>query len=936
MGDFLSLIFLLVLVLVLVLYWLCAPIYLLIRQKRAERELAEISQKLKTALGELAQLQLFKQQQKASGSKQDTAEIEPTELKVEATELEEPKETVEPLDGATDIASEKAAEVDEFALEATGTPGLAQTSKPVDETQAPPERTVEETLTSKWLIWVGAVAVALSAIFLFRYAVDQGWLTPITRVILGLVLGGCLLSAGEWAMRHPVEAMRRAMNPDYVPPALTGSGIFAIFVSLYAAHAIFELLSVTTGFVALALVSYSALGLSLRQGPFVAILGLLAGYLVPAFIVSPTPLAAPLFLYLFVLSAACLLVMVWRKWWWFSYLTLAGAIIWPTIWLITNWTLADQGVLCSYALGLAILFAVLSTSLPIKQPDKPIWRWMAEMLTDTSGVGFVLSGLLLLALMNAADFNSSAFIFVSLYGAAALLVAVRRASLESLVIVAAAIALICVLIWPEPARVTPLSAAQHLPGPGFGPLLVPPEYRIFTNALWAYAALFGVGAFAGLRWGRTPAVWAGVSVIMPLLLFVVGYWRIGALETSSSWSAVAIGIAFLASLAAPMAARMREEGQNDLALAFYVAGATAALAFAFTCILREGWLTVALSCEIAALAWIWSRVQVRELRAIAAVVAGVVIIRLAGNPYVLDYEGTVLGVFGWVTYGYGIPALACFFAARIFASEPTDVVTTLCEIASVGFGFMMVALQLKLWTSGDLYAVGWRLFDQSIQSLWWIITAGLLLYEANRGKRVWPYPAGLGLLIISLVAVFLLHALVLSPLITDEALGSLPFINLLNLAYLLPAILFSLIASVRRFKLQDSARGLLQIASGILVFIYITLETRRAFWGSTIGLSFESQPTNGELYAYSAVWIVFSLCLLAVGILRVSVSLRYASLAFLMVAVVKVFLFDMSDLTGLYRVASFLGLGLTLIGIARIYQRFVFRPASSKEASEIT
>jgi uncharacterized membrane protein len=32
----------------------------------------------------------------------------------------------------------------------------------------------------------------------------------------------------------------------------------------------------------------------------------------------------------------------------------------------------------------------------------------------------------------------------------------------------------------------------------------------------------------------------------------------------------------------------------------------------------------------------------------------------------------------------------------------------------------------------------------------------------------------------------------------------------------------------------------------------------------------------------------------------------------------------MSDLTGLYRVASFLGLGLALIAIGRIYRRFVF------------
>jgi uncharacterized membrane protein len=44
-----------------------------------------------------------------------------------------------------------------------------------------------------------------------------------------------------------------------------------------------------------------------------------------------------------------------------------------------------------------------------------------------------------------------------------------------------------------------------------------------------------------------------------------------------------------------------------------------------------------------------------------------------------------------------------------------------------------------------------------------------------------------------------------------------------------------------------------------------------------------------------------------------------------LITVSKVFLVDASDLTGLYRVASFLGLGLSLIGIGYLYQRLLFR-----------
>jgi uncharacterized membrane protein len=50
---------------------------------------------------------------------------------------------------------------------------------------------------------------------------------------------------------------------------------------------------------------------------------------------------------------------------------------------------------------------------------------------------------------------------------------------------------------------------------------------------------------------------------------------------------------------------------------------------------------------------------------------------------------------------------------------------------------------------------------------------------------------------------------------------------------------------------------------------------------------------------------------------------RQAALLILLVAVLKIFLWDMSDLDGLYRAASFLGLGLCLVGLGWFYQHYV-------------
>jgi uncharacterized membrane protein len=111
------------------------------------------------------------------------------------------------------------------------------------------------------------------------------------------------------------------------------------------------------------------------------------------------------------------------------------------------------------------------------------------------------------------------------------------------------------------------------------------------------------------------------------------------------------------------------------------------------------------------------------------------------------------------------------------------------------------------------------------------------------------------------------------------------------------------------------------VASLVLLFAYVTMEVRHWFQGGTLQWSYIS---DAESYAVSAAWLVLALVLLAAGIIGVSRQLRYASLAVLLLAVAKVFLGDMAELTDLYRVAAFLGLGLSLVGIGYIYQRFVF------------
>ena len=82
--------------------------------------------------------------------------------------------------------------------------------------------------------------------------------------------------------------------------------------------------------------------------------------------------------------------------------------------------------------------------------------------------------------------------------------------------------------------------------------------------------------------------------------------------------------------------------------------------------------------------------------------------------------------------------------------------------------------------------------------------------------------------------------------------------------------------------------------------------------------------SQSEYYAYSIATLAFGLALLIGGVAFRHRGARAVSFFFVLAATIKVFLFDASELTGLWRVLSFLLMGLSFLGISWAYARFVF------------
>jgi uncharacterized membrane protein len=783
-------------------------------------------------------------------------------------------------------------------------------------------RRFEQRLAENWLVWLGGVALALGGAFLVKLSIDYGLLTPPVRVALAVLLGVGLCAASEWVTRRE-PANGEGASPSYVPQALAAGGAATVFAAVYGAYQLYGLIGAPTAFVLLAATSIATVALSLRQGVLVAALGLVGAYVVPALVVSDAPHALPLFLYLAFVTAAMLAVLRHRGWWWLAWPALGGAFLWVMVWLAGAGQAPESAVVGGYILVQLTLFAAFRRGVPrvgfltgvVQSPQiGPLLR-----------VAFGLFAVASFALVHVADFDNAS-LFVS-YAATAFLMgfAYRDRDLDDVIATAALLLLAVLATWNLPL----LSDQQVF----LAQLQLPVTLWDFATACAAGAVLLGGGGFLAQIGAPRPGRWAALSTISAALVLVIAYWRLHGYGIDIAWASLALALAGLNLAAAASVARRRDGRlEIEIALAAYAVGVLGGTILAATFTLSTAWLTVAIGLHLPALGWVEGRLDLKVLRHVALVVAGIVLARLALNPYVLDYPIGPTPIFNGLLYGYGLPALAFIVATRQFGSRVDDLLVAVLEAGSALFIAMLLTFELRHALYGRVTAPLEDLGKDALSPLLWLGLSGFALWLGERRAR--PVLRWSGILLFGLASaqIVVWQVLVDNPLLSTISVGRTMIFDVLSLAYLLPAVLYAAIVWLRL------GPPWLRLASKILAaglaFIWLTLEVRHAFHGDTIVISFfGDNVSDAEWYSYSAAWLVFAAAGLAAGLVRRDEWLRRVALAGIGLVVAKVFLSDMAALEGVFRALSFLGLGLALIGIGYAYRRFAPLPPHSEPTS---
>jgi uncharacterized membrane protein len=350
-------------------------------------------------------------------------------------------------------------------------------------------------------------------------------------------------------------------------------------------------------------------------------------------------------------------------------------------------------------------------------------------------------------------------------------------------------------------------------------------------------------------------------------------------------------------------------------------------------VLERGYLTVAFALTAFTTAYLAVGLAVPLLRYVVVALGFIVLGRLAWDPAIMGADVGTTPIFNWLLLGYGVPALAFLGAARLLARQREDLAVRLCDALGVLFAALLAFFQIRhALNGGDPLANTSGHVEQGLFALMGLGFAYVLMrLDLGRANPVFHYAS---LTFGVLAAFFTIFGLgiVENPLLSGDPIAGVPIFSSLLLAYLVPGLAAVLLArAARGVRPAWYVTGTAVLAMALL-FGYVTLEVRHAFHGEAIGVG--KGATQPEIWSYSAAWLGLGLVFLAYGIWRGTREPRLASAALVVLAVIKVFLYDLTGTGGLWRALSVICLGAVLIGIGLVYQKLIFaRPQAGAPAT---
>ncbi|HEV7676916.1 MAG TPA: DUF2339 domain-containing protein, partial [Candidatus Angelobacter sp.] len=257
---------------------------------------------------------------------------------------------------------------------------------------------------------------------------------------------------------------------------------------------------------------------------------------------------------------------------------------------------------------------------------------------------------------------------------------------------------------------------------------------------------------------------------------------------------------------------------------------------------------------------------------------------------------------------------------RRAGSEPEVVKTINLIHVAVAIAFITIAIPLKL--------------DAHWITIGWLIESGVLLFVGVKSEAHF-----LRIFAGCTLALGVCRLLFFDNFHTETLVFNARFATFLVAI----AIMAGIVAAGERYGSEREMPfvKLAGIALNLLALIALTREANDYFSRQIVELYHQRnmygavrQLEIAKDFSFSAIWIVYGAGLMVAGFWKRSAFIRWQAMVLLAVTIGKVFLYDSRELQQIYRILSFIALGVMLMAISYAYHRDWFKLSPRKSGAE--
>lgn len=746
-------------------------------------------------------------------------------------------------------------------------------------TESPAEFFLVAWFKEQPLIKIGAILFFLGAVWFVGYAISEGWLPPQVQIALGYVLAGVAYGAGVWRAR--------SNETQYLVLTTLGTGI--AIATTYAGQNLFNLFPPAVALLILCLsIAYTVWVSVVTRTEWLAVSAVVAGLVAPLLVNETEPEHFMLLAYLLAVAAGFSAVVLLTQWRLVTLVSVGGVYLYQ-LGLLGH---ADDNLLWFFVvLSSALFFSSITTSMARTNKVVPI---------DVVSLGIV--GVLFSVFASYVALSDSLALFVATLVVAGTGYALRVRGVDE-------------------------SVQSVLAGFALGTLLMGTTFLFSGYQLAvAYAVeifvVFCLLTYLGVRpVVRRIASWAfALPIATSLPAFSAPVWQAGILHGETFVVLLITAMLFGVSLWCLEHPRVQKG-----AWAVRTAGIFGVIGYVYAVVVSVR-LATGLSVSVPA-----------DAEVIAYMLWGVLALALLWFVVVRRYAP--------VTIGYVTAALSLPYAFSLGSLAAPEWTRSVLHPDAIGMYSIFILLVMAILMVGEYY-------KQSGQALLRTILGTLLLATLGYGfliiARFWYGIFADGNL--AYVAMYTTYALVLYLIVT--AMVSLrirwAWVQVVLFMCVLPGVLS--IASFlsdgwRTSAVHPDAIGL-YVCATIALVLAIGIYGRRHYYpevSAVVATVVKILFIVSGLYAFGLVWFIsgalassavvgvvaalfiYSVCGLACysyGRIYEHTEIKYAGIVLLSAVVARLALVDVWVMETLWRIVTFLGIGVLFIATSLFEKPF--------------